>query len=338
VTGESDSRPATLVLGLPGLVATRVAEALIARGESVLGVVREGERRPCPAGVEVISADPCAIDLGLSGAGYTELCARVGRIVFSIDPVPSAGNLERAQPLRAAAELLELVRAGAGRRGVVYTSSLFVFGDAKGPLAETEFEVGQEFSTPLEEALAVAEKLVRRMQRTVPLSVVRTAPVAGDAERGQLLPVSPLSRLAERIRLSPGAIEYEFSDQPVRFETADRLAEVVVRCWARPGDRTLHLVDRPGLTDRQLVRWLAERIGRPLAPPATGMRLRSRWRLPETPLGRSILGVPTEFERTAAEAFCPDLLDRDPAVALEAFFPAAVRADRANTSPPGDAS
>lgn len=333
MTGESDAKAATLVLGLPGLVATRVAETLIQRGESVLGVVREGERRPCPAGVEVVSADPCAIDLGLSGADYTALCARASKVVFSIDPVAGAGNLERAEPLRAAAELLELARAGAGRLGVVYVSSLFVFGDAKGPLAETEFEVGQEFPAPLEEALAVAEKLVRRMQRTVPLSVVRTAPVAGDAERGQLLPVSPLSRLAERIRLSPGAIDYEFLDQPVRFETADRLAEVVVRCWASPAERTLHLVDRPGLTDRALIRWLAERIGRPLAPPATGMRLRPRWRLPDTPLGRSILGFATEFERSAAEAFCPDLLDRDPSVALEAFFPAQARADRASGSP-----
>lgn len=334
MTGEPAHRPRTLVLGLPGLTATRVAETLLAAGEDVLGVVREGGRLQPPRGVEVVAADPCAIDLGLGGGEYLELCARSERIVYAVEPAISTGSLERAPALRHAAELLELIRGGAGRGGVTFLSSLFVFGDAKGPVAETEFEVGQDFPTPLEEALAVAEKVIRRAERLVPLSVVRAAPVAGDAGRRQLAPSSALSRLAERIRLSPGAIDVEFSDQPVRFETADRLAELLVRCQRRPGSRTLHLVDREPLSDRELVTWLAERIGRVLAPPAGGMRLRSRWRLPDTTLGRSILGYPTQFDRRLAEAFCPDLLDVDPRASLEAFFAAAERREPIPTGPP----
>jgi nucleoside-diphosphate-sugar epimerase len=322
VTGEPDRRPRTLVMGLPGLTATRVAEALLSQGEPVLGLVREGGRHAPPPGVEVVTADPCAIDLGLSGRDYVDLCARAEKIVYAVEPTISSGSLERAPALRAAAELLELLRGGAGRMGVAFSSSLFVFGDVKGPVSETEFEVGQDFPTPLEEALAVAEKVVRRGQRLVPLSVVRAAPVAGDAGRRQLAPASALSRLAERIRLSPGPIEVEFSDQPVRFETAERLAEVLIRCQQQPGARTLHLIDREPMSDRQLVTWLAARIGRALGPPAGGVRLRSRWRLPDTALGRSILGYPTRFERSVAEAFCPDLLDVDPRAALEAFFAA----------------
>lgn len=269
-----------------------------------------------------MAADPLAIDLGLTGSAYRELCARASKIVYAVEPAHSSGSLERAPALRAAAELLELLRAGAGAAGVAFLSSLFVFGDARGPVAETEFEVGQDHPAPLEEALAIAEKLVRHAERICPLSVVRAAPVAGDAERGQLSPASPLARLAERIRLSPGAIDFEFYDQPVRFETAERLAEVLVRCTRNPGSRTLHLVDGAPLTDRTLVTWLAERIGRPLAPPVGGMRLRPRLRLSETALGRSVLGYPTVFERTTAEAFCPDLLDVDLHAVLAAFFPA----------------
>lgn len=320
--GDGARAPATLLLGLPGLTATRVAEGLLERGEPVIGVMKEGGRTPPPAGVEAIWTDPLAIDLGLSGKDYLELRDRAHKIVFAVDPVPTSGSLERAPVLRAAAEVLELVRAGAGAQGVTFASSLFVFGDARGPVQETELEVGQDFPTPLEEALAIAEKLVRRAGRSCPLSVVRAAPVAGDASRGELSPSSALSRLAERVRLSPGPIDVEFSDQPVRFETAERLADVLVRCWRAPGSRTLHLVDRQPLTDRQLVGWLCERIGRPLLPPSGGMRLRTRFRLPETPLSRSVLGHSTEFERQAAEEFCPDLLDVDPRRTLAALFDA----------------
>jgi len=320
VSTDRDRTAATLVFGLPGLTATRVAEGLVARGESVLGLLKAGGRVQPPSGVEVIAADPVAIDLGLAGPDYLELCARATRVVYAVDPVMESGSLERATTLRIAAELLELLRAGAGKQGVVFLSSLFVFGDAKGPVAESEFEVGQDHPAPLEEALAIAEKLVRRAERAVPLSVVRAAPVAGDAERHQLSPSSPLARLAERIRLSPGAFDVEFSDQPVRFETADRLANVLLRCWEAPRSRTLHLVDREPLSDRQLVTWLAARIGRPLSPPTSSMRLRQRLRLSETSLARSILGYPTTFERSTAEDFCADLLDPDTKVLLEAFF------------------
>src|SRR5688572_7338395 len=251
--GERAARAATLVLGLPGLTATRVAEALLDRGEPVLGLVKEGGRVPPPAGVEVILADPLAVDFGLSGHDYVELCARATRIVYAVEPVLSSGSLERAPALRAAMELLELLRAGAGSEGVAFASSLLVFGDARGPLAETEFEVEQDFPTPLEEALAIAEKAIRRCERRFPISVVRSAPVAGDAARGQLSPSSALSRLAEKVRLSAGPIDVEFSDQPVRFETAERLADVLMRCWQSPATRTLHLVDRRTLTDRELV-------------------------------------------------------------------------------------
>lgn len=310
----------TLVFGLPGLVASRVAEALLANGQAVVGIVEECSRIPVPSGVETITADPLAIDFGLSGSEYRALRERAVRIVHAVEPRLSTGSLERAPALRGAAELLELLRAGAGQGGVAFLSSLFVFGDAKGPVAETEFEVGQDHPSPLEESLAIAEKLVRRAERSCPLSIVRAAPITGDAERRHLLPSSPLARLAERIRLSPGPIDFECTDQPVRFETAERLAQVLVRCAQNPASRTLHLVDRQPLTDRELVTWLAERIGRQLAPPVGGVRFRPRLRLPDTPLARSVLGYPTRFERSMAEQFCPDLLDVDPRLVLEAFF------------------
>lgn len=317
--GKADGHT-TLVFGLPGLVATRVAEALLAQGEQVVGVFKTGSRIQVPAGVEAVAADPLAVDLGLSGREYETLCQRAERIVYAIEPTASTGSLERAPGLRAAAELLEMLRAGAGRGGVAFLSSLFVFGDAKGPVAETEFEVGQDHPSPVEEMLAIAEKLVRRAERLCPLSVVRAAPIAGDAERNHLFPFSPLARLTEKIRLSAGPIDFEYTDQPVRFETAERVAQVLIRCAQAPASRTLHLVDREPLTDRELVAWLAERIGRPLAPPVVGMRFRPRWRLGDTPLARSILGYPTAFERSAAEAFCPDLLDVDQRSILRAFF------------------
>lgn len=321
-SGPVGYRPGTLVIGWPGRVAARVIEALLNRGEVVLALVPAGTRTAPASGATCFEAELSSIDFGLDGATYLELARSAERIVHAVEPTPSSGRLDRSPLVRAAGELSELARAGAGTRGVTMVSSLFVFGDAQGPVRESELGVGQTFLSPLEEALALAERVVRAGLGGVPLSVVRAAPLSGDALGRELFPTSPLARLAEKVRLAGAPLELDFRGQPVRFETVDRLVEVVLRTWQQPAARTLHLVDAEPLTDRQLVTWLAERLGRTLLPPPPGMHFRTHLKLSDVPLARSILGYPTRFDRAEAEHFCADLLDSDPRAVLSTFFPA----------------
>ncbi len=131
--------------------------------------------------VRVIAGEPCAIDLGLSGRQYAELTQRIDRffaLYQTTDPRASSELSQRVN-LGAAREIVELSRASAQLAHVTFLSSSSVFGDHQGAVSEEALVIGQRFRSRAEEALALAEALLRRRLADVPLSVVRTHQILG---------------------------------------------------------------------------------------------------------------------------------------------------------------
>ncbi len=314
-------RGRTLVLGLPGQVASCLVQRLLAEGESLCVIAPPHFDTTSWPDVTVYRGDLTAIDFGLSGAEYLALAAEARQVIYAAEPRHVEGErLERSFAVRSAMELLEFSLAGGARDGVVFSSSLLCLGTPKQPVSEGALAIDQEFPSKYEESLAIAEKIVRRIDPSCPLSVVRSAPVAGNALTGELAPEAPLTRLAARIRASPLLSEIAYRDEPVRFETADRLAEALARLSRTPVSTTVHMCDEVALTDRMLIEFLLSRLGRAGGGPGP-MPFRTRMSLPEVPASYSVLGWPARFEREQAKRLLGDLLDPQPFSVLEAFFP-----------------
>lgn len=324
----------TLVLGLPGQLAQCVVGVLAELGEPMcLLIPTDFDEANLPEAT-FYRGDWTSIDLGLPGADYLELAAQAQRVIYAVASCETTESLERSSAVRGAMELLELTRAGAGNGGVVFSSSLLCLGTPKQPVMEGAFQINQSFPSRYEESLAVAEKIARRVARYRPLSVVRSAPVAGNAATGQLDPRSPLAHLARRIQSWNLSSEISYRDEPVRFETADRLAEALVRLWKHPVATTLHLCDEVALTDRMLVDFLIDRVGK-VGDSAAMVPFRTKVSLPHVPASQTVLGWPARFDRTQAKSLLGDVLDRDPFSVLEAFFPAKASSEAAGEGSSG---
>jgi thioester reductase-like protein len=199
----------------------------------------------------------------------------------------------------------------------VFLSSLLVFGNARGPALEEELQVGQRFLDEYEESLAVAERIVQSMLGQRPVSILRTAPVAGDEKSGTLLPGSPLTRLVRTIEKAGDDKAFSFTDLPVRWDTVDRVSEALLALSSAPPDRVYHLADQDPLTDRQLVLWLSERFEKAIVESPAGARPWSGWAKAQFPGSRSVAGWGLHFQRQNAERSLGRLLDWDQAAVLD---------------------
>ncbi len=310
-----------LVLGYPGPVAARLLRQDGQRGARAIVVAPVRPALPSGEGLEWVEGEPTSIDFGLSGPAYSELLARVRRVTLAETGERSILDVEESRLVRQAAEVAEFVAAGGAPEGVVFLSSLLVFGNAQGPVTEDDFDVGQRFETRNEEAMAVAEKIIRTTSPRASLAIVRTAPVAGDEESGTLFEHSALARLARELRGTTNDFGYTFRDLPAWFETVDGAARALAAVACRLGTQTYHLAHAKGLTDRGLVRWLAQRWQRTLSEAAPGSVWSSRSRSTAAD-ERAVRGWSLQFTRHHGERVFSDLLHRDPYRMLEALFPA----------------
>jgi hypothetical protein len=303
----------TLVVGSEGLlleplVRELTAQLLEPRDQKlfVLGHHQYGQAVP-------LGGDPGAIDFGLSGTDYLDLTKRIGCVVLAEVP----DRVSKREPtetghVRAAREVLEFVRAGGGKPQVIHLSSLLVFGSATPRVNEGELSVGQGFDNALEESLALAEQIVRRLEPIVPLAVLRVAPLVGDARKNVLDRSSPLFEMLELLRVSGLRAGAPWTDRAVHFETYDHAALALARLAATAGTRTAHLVRPVPPTDRELCAWLAEKLALPrLRDEGLGSLIRRppllNLRAPER---RALSGWGLGFGTTEAEAL--GLIDSSP--------------------------
>lgn len=309
----------TLLVGAEG--------SLLAELSSLLA----GQDVPC-VDLRALGGEPTAIDFGLSGLDYRALVERCGEVIVACEPEAEVGSdVERTRAVRAAAEVLEFVRSGGAPRGVVFLSSLLVFGNASGHVDEQAFQIGQGFSSKFEEVLAVAERVVRHADGSVPLRVLRIAPIVGDVARGVVPESSPLAQIVARVERVPAVSETSFADQPIRFDTTDRVARALVGLRAHPKAVTVHLVDDNAPTDRQLLDWLGDHAAREFRDPVQGSRARRHKNPLEdlaSPARRALRGWSLRFGRENAEKLLPELLDRPVDVVLERLLGPRTRKDQ----------
>ncbi len=307
-----------LVLGTPGPVAIRLMSRLIERGESVCTVAPQGGQQ-IPNGVRLFVGEPTHIDFGLSGADYRALLSEVRAVFLAESAINSPTAVVNARHVRLAAELVEFIDAGGAPDGVSVLSSLLVFGSSQNRVSEEDFSLGQNFADSLEESLALAERIVRRVIGRCPLAIIRSAPVAIDQSTGTLIEGSQLAQLARVVDAAPFEFDQVFSNLPVRLEEVGRAVEALLSAERRR-ETVIHLVDKSPMTDRDLVQWLAARRGKKVREVLGSARPLAQWLRPNLPGGRVVRGWDLVFERSQAETHVLPLLDRDDRGLLESVF------------------
>lgn len=316
-----------LVLAVPDPVAHAVVTKLVERGEDVVVVAGPEFREDFPPAVRFFPGDAASIDFGLSGDQYRALLPMVSRIYLAQSGFSTLSDVEKSRSVRQAAEVREFVRAGGAPDGVVFLSSLLVFGNAPGRIRESDFRVDQRFQDEHEESLAVAERIIRSLGGERGLAILRSAPVVGSEATGSLVAGSPLAHLVRLFERSADERGFVFTDLPLRWDTVERVSEALVRLPVLDGARAYHLVDEEPFSDRLVAQWISEHYDKPVMENAGSARLWASLVKPSYPGSRAMSGWGVHFDRENAKAELGELLDRDEAAVLRRLFSGDPRED-----------
>jgi hypothetical protein len=234
-----------LITGFPGARAHALLQLLLAREPeiSIWLVVPPSELEASARllasnasehqRLRLIPGEPCAIDLGLSRQTYSELAMRVDRwfSLYQTSDLGCARALSTRVNLGAAREVAELSKVAERLAHVTVLSSAAVFGDYQGPVNEDELDVGQSFSSPAAQALALAEALLRRKLAEVPVSIVRSPRIVLPARGAGATPKpSALHRLLALVASAPADASLPLppgAGRAVQTVPADFLAEAL---------------------------------------------------------------------------------------------------------------
>lgn len=259
----------TLVTGFPNFRATHFVGHLLAnQSDDVWAVVsaadatdaeryRAGLPPDQSARLRFFSGDAAAIDMGLSGKEYRELCSAVGCIQHLAQIGAGAGGRKSCEAVNIGGmrEVLELARAAARLESLVVHSSLAVSGDRQGDVTEAELELGQRFPGPESFTLARAELMARRRSDRLPIVVLRTGQVVGPSTNGRVDTLDGVYLLILLILGSPQDLSPllpDWGDAPLHVVPIDHLvraADAVSRSRAALG-ATLQLTDPNPMTVR----------------------------------------------------------------------------------------
>jgi thioester reductase-like protein len=272
-----------LVTGFPTFLARKLVRYLLEQEPHALvyAVVRSKLARDAeltaqswPAALRnrfvMLEGDAASMDLGLSGAEFRALTKEIDRIhhaaqvtYLGIDR-PSAEQLN----IGGANEIIELAKACASLKCLVFHSTTEVAGDRTGLVREDELEAGQRFPTFVAETRARAEKLARLAMSEVPIAVVRPATIVGDSDTGEIDRFDGPYLLVLLIVTSPAEIAIPLpgrGDVPLQLVPIDyvvRAAHAIGRDRRTPG-RTFHLVDPEPATARHAFELVARAADRP---------------------------------------------------------------------------
>ncbi len=269
----------TLVTGFPALRAAHIVRALLREARSDIVALVHPERLEeaqsllekwdLPQGrVSLVEGDAAAIDFGLDGANYVALASSIEVVhaAYSVTDVPVTEELAFAVNVGAARELVELSRVAKSLRQIALYSSVFVSGQRVGRVEEQELVAGQSFHGPVEQTLAIAERMLNKSG--APHIVLRAGHLLGDSEQGVVEhlagPYWLIAFIASAVGeaalpLPPGA-EALLALTPVDYLA--RFGAFAVNA-AKPG-ATLHVIDPSQPSLRQFLELVAERCGRKL--------------------------------------------------------------------------
>ncbi len=271
-----------LLTGLPSFAARKTCEALLTGPfrNVVHAIVREKDRDAFGSyldelpldvrgRVRPLVGDPAAIDLGLSGAEWQAVRARVQRIhhVAGTSQLGMSRDEARTEHVASAREVIELAAHCPQLRCLVHHSSASVSGTRRGLVLEEELVKGQSFRNVVEEAQAHAENLVRRAQKRLPIVILRPTLVVGDAQTGEVDRFEGPYFLMLLIVTSPPDIALPLvgrGELPLHLVPADYVARAAALLGAdsRAIGRTFHLKDPSPPTARRVFELVAEAGGR----------------------------------------------------------------------------
>jgi thioester reductase-like protein len=261
--------PVTLVTGFPNFRASQLISHLLASSDAELWTVihsrdlAAAERFHAGLPGEVgarfrwFMGDPTAIDMGLSGAEYRELCDSVTCIQHLAQVTGPTFGKESFEEINVGGmrEVLELGLAAPRLTAIVAHSSVVVSGDRQGRVEESELVAGQRFSGSGPATLARAELMARRCMDRLPIVIVRGGQVVGPTTTGVVDTLEGVYLLILLILNSPqdlSALLPDWGDAPLHVVPADhfvRAADALSGHTPALG-QTLHLTDPTPMTVR----------------------------------------------------------------------------------------
>jgi len=261
------------VTGYPSLVVGRLVRNLVEAGVETHVLVMEKFEDRARADFDglpgdllrLYSGDVVNMDLGLAGAEARRLMERTGTM-FHLAGVYHLGVSEREMMLvnlEGTRNALAFARGMKKLERFVHMSTAFVAGDREGVIMEDELDEGQSFRTKYEESKCLAEKLVRRAGREIPVTVARPSLIVGDSRTGEIDTLEGphffmyvLVNLPLDVQLPlPGHGRYPLNLVPVDF-----LVEALPVIAADPdgAGRAFHLTDPNPVSARKVFELVAE--------------------------------------------------------------------------------
>jgi thioester reductase-like protein len=274
-----------LVTGFPSLYARKLVEqvltsepralvylVVLSRFEEEARAEIEAMPPDAKARVVLLEGDAAALDLGLSGAEFRQVTREVDRIhhLAHASYVGVDRHTAEALNVAGAAEIVELARASASLRCLVFHSSALVSGDRTGVVYEEDLDAGQGFRNVIEETRMRGERIARRAMRDVPIAVVRPTTLVGDSGTGEVDRFDGLYLLVLLIVATPADIAIPIpgkGEAPLNIVPIDfvvRAAHAIGKSPAAPG-RTFHLADPHPLSARRVFELVARAGGRKTA-------------------------------------------------------------------------
>ncbi len=239
------------VTGATGFLGSHIAEAFRARGWAVRAIVRAGNRRPLPAGV-----DERQVELR-DAAALAEACSGSDAIVHAAGLV-RARSMREFDAVNVHGTRAVVHAANVTRARLVHISSLAAAGPGTADRPAREDAPPRPVNAYGRSKLA-GELVVREAAR-IPWLILRPSAVYGPGDRGFL----PLVRLARRglfLLAAPASTAFT-------FVYADDLAEAVVRASEGDVSGEAFFVGHPEPeTTEAFLRTLAGHLRRALPPP-----------------------------------------------------------------------
>ena len=326
-----DSRDVVLITGYAGPLAEQLLEQLhsaetevrfelLSHDPLLARATFEAQSAAVRGRSTLIDGDTTAIDFGLGGQEYRELGRRITHSIHLIpaqDVELGAAELERRN-VGSMREVLELARNAARLRAMVVQSSTAVSGDRSGLVLENELRFGQRFRSPVEQTLAVAERMARAEWERLPLAVARFSRIVGHSRTGRPNESEPLCSLIEHLATAPSGFEVPLppaDSARVHLVPSDVAVQALYQLLLerRAQQRCVQVTDPNSPSLRDFLEQIAGASGRRRAPEQPHKRLGRALAAGGSARSRRIrqlldeLSQPVDYDRHNAEELLPGL-------------------------------
>ncbi|MEZ4224194.1 MAG: SDR family oxidoreductase [Polyangiaceae bacterium] len=274
-----------LVTGFPNFRGRKAVEHILATepAAQVVAVVKEDFHETAEAclktwpaarrkRVKLLRGDAAAMDFGLSGEEYVELCGSVTHLLHTAQVTYPGASREMADNvnLGGAREVVEFCRQSTTLQSALVFSSAGVSGDRTGLVRERDLMLGQSFRTPVEASLARAERLLSRYMPELPITIVRPTQIIGDSRTGEVDRFDGPYLVIMLIVSSPPELPVPLptrGDAPMNLVPIDFVVDAALRLLKEPRarGRTFHIADPRPLSVRRVYELVANAGGKRLS-------------------------------------------------------------------------